>query len=133
MAGFEIIVRPVVFPAIRPPPARSLAPEDDPDAGICTMAGGAGRLIDLTINESSSWSRSLIVERQREVTPMRIKQKEPDGTINEDNYVDVDRPVKMWGEDIGVGEDVETEFIQPPLQDNEEVLGPNRTIRYEGG
>ncbi len=37
MAGLEVVVRPVVFPNIRPAPARALAPEDNPDQGIAVL------------------------------------------------------------------------------------------------
>jgi hypothetical protein len=39
MAGFETVVRPAVFPDIRPAPARSLPPADDPEKGMCVITG----------------------------------------------------------------------------------------------
>jgi hypothetical protein len=95
MAGLEVVVRPVVFPNIRPAPARALAPEDNPDQGIATLSGSGGRLIDLPHSLSASVSRNKQeTETKRVVDTERVYQVEDDGTINKDNFVDVDRTTK---------------------------------------
>jgi hypothetical protein len=95
MAGFEIIVRPVVFPDIRPAPARSLPAEDDPESGICKITGASGQVIDLPFSWSVSRSKSRSQEVERTVDKQRVYQKEEDGTVNKDNFVDVDAVKKM--------------------------------------
>ena len=38
-AGFEVIVRPVILPNIRPASPRVLVPEDDPSSGVAVLSG----------------------------------------------------------------------------------------------
>jgi len=130
MAGFEVIVRPVVFPSIRPAPARSLAPEDDPEQGVAVLSGSSGKLIDLPMNTSVSWTRSLKYEKMRVSKPVRVKQKEKDGTINPDNYVDTKRLKALQTRDGQ--EDTYQVFHLPKLGDNEEAIGPDITETNEG-
>ena len=63
-AGFEVVVRPVVFPSIRPV-ARVFVPEDAPDKGIAVIGGSGGKLIDLPHSSSVSSSKSRMVEVKR--------------------------------------------------------------------
>lgn len=95
MAGFEVIVRPVVFPNIRPAPTRALAPEDTPEQGIAVLGGSGGRLIDLTVSESSSWSRQHLVEKQRKFDRVRIPYTRPDGTFDYSRYIEVEVAKKV--------------------------------------
>jgi predicted transcriptional regulator len=95
MAGFEVIVRPVVFPDIRPQPARSLPAEDDPEKGICRITGASGQVVDLPYSFSISKSKTRAQEIQRTVDKQRVYQKEDDGTVNKDNFVDVDTVKKL--------------------------------------
>lgn len=93
MAGFEVIVRPVVFPSIRPQPTRALPPEDDPEQGIATIGGSGGRVLDLTYSYSVSISRSyLSIEEARAQDHVRVYQEEDDGEgrkkVNKNNYID---------------------------------------------
>jgi hypothetical protein len=92
---FEVIVRPVVFPNIRPAPPRVLAPEDDPTQGIFVLSGGGGGLIDLPRNWSVSVSKQFHYESRRVVDKERVKQVNDDGTISQDNFIDVDRMKKV--------------------------------------
>lgn len=89
MAGFEVVVRPVVFPNIRPTPKRSLAPEADPEKGICEIRGSSGRIIDLPYSWSVSTSKGKAVESERRFDEVRVYQMDDDGTVNRDNFVDV--------------------------------------------
>ena len=56
MAGFEVVVRPVVFPNIRPAPAQSLPAATDPDQGFAVIHGSSGKSIDLPHSQSISSS-----------------------------------------------------------------------------
>jgi len=96
MAGFEIIVRPVVFPNIRPTPARSLPPPDDPEKGFATIKGNGAKLVSLTTSFSKNMSKSRSVETKRRVDVARVYQKKKDGTINKENFVDVEVANKIW-------------------------------------
>jgi len=101
MAGFEVIVRPVVFPNIRPAPARALAPEDNPDQGIAVLGGSGGRLIDLPHSYSTSVSQQKPhTESKRQFDKERIYQvgqggSTRSGEINRNNYIDVERLKKV--------------------------------------
>src|SRR4029077_863167 len=89
MAGFEIVVRPVVFPNIRPAPARSLPPPDDPEKGFATIRGNGAKVVSLSYSYSESWSKSRPTETERRSDEARIYQMDDDGTVNQNNYVDV--------------------------------------------
>jgi len=90
MAGLEVVVRPVVLPNIRPAPARSLPPADDPDKGFCVIKGNGGHHVDLTYSHSMSMSKSIPVEKERRVDEARVYQMDEDGTVNRDNFVDIE-------------------------------------------
>jgi hypothetical protein len=84
--GFEVVVRPVVFPSIRPPPARTVPIEDAPDKGLAVISGGNNHLIDLPHSESHSWSKSRMVEVKRTFDKARIYYTRPDGTLDKNQY-----------------------------------------------
>jgi hypothetical protein len=90
MANFEVVVRPVVFPNMRPAPARSLPPEDDPTSGWVVIRSNPGKQIDLPYNWSYSMSKSRGTETERRVDVVRVYQKEDDETVNESNFVDIE-------------------------------------------
>ena len=89
MAGFEVVVRPVVFPDIRPASARSLPPADDPEKGMCVITGGGSFPVQLSHSTSVNTSKSKPVETERRSDEARIYQMDDDGTVNKDNFVDV--------------------------------------------
>ena len=95
MAGLENVVRPVVFPNIRPQPARSLPPADDPEKGFCIIKGNGAKQVDVSYSYSMSMSKSRSVETERCVDEARVYQQEDDGTINRENFVDLDVPYKI--------------------------------------
>jgi hypothetical protein len=115
MAGFEVVVRPVVFPNIRPTPKRSLPPLDDPEKGRCVIEGQSGQWVDISDSWSVSTSKSRPHEQQRREDEVRIYQKEDNGTVNKKNFVDVKVANKVWMVDPSVG----------TIQDG--VLIPNST------
>ena len=89
MAGFEVIVRPVVFPNIRPLPSRSLPPVDDATAGQAVLSGSSGQVIALTHSYSASVSSQGGRETERTFDEARVYQQNADGSVNKDSYVDV--------------------------------------------
>lgn len=101
MAGFEVVVRPVVFPDIRPAPARSLPPQDDPTKGFCVIKGSSGKVIDLPFSWNVSTSKTRPVETERRVDEVRIYQMEDDGTVNKKNFVDVKAANKITMKEPG--------------------------------
>lgn len=136
MAGLEVVVRPVVFPAIRPTPARPAAPQDDSEKDVALIAGLGGKLIDLSFSQSGSVSRSRPTEVERVVDVQRVKQKEPDGTVNEENYVDVETTKQMTMS--GGGGEKTTYYYAPPKEaPNIETIETDVTIKNpnwsEGG
>jgi len=98
MAGLEVVVRPVVFPSIRPQAARVLPPADDPEKGFAVIHGNGGKHIDLNHSWSISASKSKPKETQRRVDEARVYQMDDDGEINEDNFIDIEIPNKIWME-----------------------------------
>jgi hypothetical protein len=95
MAGFEIVVRPVVFPDIRPPPAKPVLPADDPTQGQCVINGASGEIVTLNSSWNYNQSKSRQVETKRRSDLARVYQQEDDGTVNKDNFVDVKVPNKI--------------------------------------
>ena len=95
MANFEVVVRPVVFPNIRPAPARVLPRENDPEKGFAVIRGNPATHIDLPYSYSMNATSSRSVETEREVDTVRVYQEEDDGTINRDNFVDIEIPHKI--------------------------------------
>lgn len=98
---FEIVVRPAVVQGFRPHETLPVKSLPDPGQGVAAIMGGSGQAITLNKSEQGSWSRSKPVEVKRTVTRQRVYQKEPDGTVNKDNYVDVDHTTKMTMDEGG--------------------------------
>ena len=123
--NFETFVRPFVFRPFRPPaPALPVLPEDKPDQGVVVLRG-LSELIDLTYSETSSWSKSKNQEKQRTVDRQRIYQKQEDGTINKENFVDVDTMKKVEMMDNGTGEPSIWVYAEPRQSDNVYTLQPD--------
>jgi hypothetical protein len=122
MAGLEVVVRPVVFPNIRPAAARMLAPESNPDQGFAAISGTGGKLIDLP----HSWSASHTETKQQQETKRqynveKVYQLNDDGTINKDNFIEVERLKKVKLDDGGDQGAVKVIYAEPPPVDNIEV------------
>jgi hypothetical protein len=97
--GFEVVVRPVVFPNIRPAPAQPSRAADDPTQGIATINGGGGQFLDLQYSSSINSSQSNPNETKRRVDVARVYQKDDDGNVNQDNFVDIDVANRIWMDD----------------------------------
>jgi hypothetical protein len=89
MAGFEVVVRPVVFPNIRPAPAQPVPPADDPTQGFATISGNGAQILGVSYSYSSSASSNTHSETERREDEARVYQKTDDGKINKNNFVDV--------------------------------------------
>lgn len=98
------IVRPEIFPDIRPKvsitafPAQE--PEKDPNAGRTILSGNDGQVIDLNKNVSASMSRNQGREEKRKYDIARVYQAVENKntgavTVNKSNYVDVEMPTKI--------------------------------------
>jgi hypothetical protein len=128
MSGFEVVVRPVVFPNIRPTAPRVIPPADEPDKGVTTLGGsGGGGPVDLPYSWSASTSRSPVNdERERTYDVDRVYQKDDDGKPNKSNFVDVERLTKLglMSTDKGL---FKYNFATPPQVDNVETLQTNLT------
>ena len=94
--GLEVVVRPVVFPNIRPTSARSLPPVDDPTQGFAEIRGNGAKHIDLSNSYSGSTSTGKQKETKRQVDVARVYQQKDDGTINRENFVDIQVANKIW-------------------------------------
>ncbi|SRR5580765_2514468 len=69
--GFEVVVRPAVFPNIRPQRPGLSMPGDAPDKGFATISGGGATFLSLPWSESMSMSKGHH-ERRRQYQKVRI-------------------------------------------------------------
>ena len=123
--GFESAVRPHVIPQFRLGGGPQVV-TDDVGANTVIGASSTAQVIKLTRSEQSSWSRSKPVETQRVVTVQRIKQKLPDGTINPENYVDVEAATKITT-DGPIGTD-STYYLKPGEEPHIQTLETGKVI-----
>jgi len=120
--SFEGFTRPFQWKPVWPPaPARPVAPEDKPEQGVAVLRGLGGKVIDLTRSETSSWSKSRAVEKERTVARERVYQKKNDGTIEKENFVDVERVQKMTMQE-GDGTERKYMYAEPAPVPNIETL-----------
>ena len=120
MTGFEVIVRPAVFPNIRPSPPRILAPADNPDQGLVVLTGGGAKWVTTSFTWNVSVSRDAPhKETKRQFNVERVYQKDDDGNINKDNFVDVERLRKL--KLFTLLGDLKVIYADPPKRDNVET------------
>ena len=135
MAGFEVIVRPVVFPNIRPGPARVLQPADDPEQGKCVLSGGSGKFMGVSLSRSISVSKqSPHKENKRQYDVERVYQVDEQGNINKANFVDIERLSRIRLDSDGGDDNQEIlneTYAKPPKADNIETLETDQT-RHAG-
>ncbi|HMF26166.1 MAG TPA: hypothetical protein VKG24_29160 [Pseudolabrys sp.] len=126
MSGLEVVVRPAILPNIRPVAPRLLAPEDNPEQGVATLGGSGGQVISLAYHFQSSMQREMPhYETQRTYDVDRIYQENDDGSINKDNYVDVERVKKMRLKDAS-DQVYMWSFATPPQLDNVSTIHSNQ-------
>jgi hypothetical protein len=122
--AFELITRPFVSPNIRPSGAQKIAAFDDPEQGFAVIHGNPAKQLNLTRTTSISISRSMAQETQRRVDTMRIYQKEDDGTVNKDSYLDVDVANRLRLQD-GAGR-MTRHYRRQPESDNVKLLDKDK-------
>jgi hypothetical protein len=119
--GFEVVVRPAVFPNIRPASPHVLAPADNPDQGIAVIGGGGGKFVGTSYSWSVSVSRQKPhTETKRQFNKERVQQVDNKGNINPANFVDLER-LKKVRLDADTGP-YRIEFLDPPKADNVKTL-----------
>jgi hypothetical protein len=119
--GFEVVVRPAVFPNIRPASPRVLMPEDNPTQDIAVIGGSSGKFVGTSLSWSTSLSRqNPYQEAARQFTKERVHQVDDKGNVNKKNYVDVERVQKIRLQTI----DGPLRFVyeDPPPRENIETL-----------
>jgi hypothetical protein len=127
--GFEVVVRPVVFPNIRPAPAQSRPPADDPNQGIATIHGSSGQFLDLQYSWSLNSSQSNPNETKRRYDVARVYQMDDDKNVNRDTFVDIEVANRIWMDDGTV----QNRYGYSPIQeaDNIEIRDRNK-IKWRG-
>jgi hypothetical protein len=107
MAGFETIVRPMILPNIRPAPARSVAPADDPEQGKCVIAGHDTGTITSSYSINTSVQKASATETKRQFDEVRISEKDDKDPGEgggggggkpkpKKSFVDVENVTKLW-------------------------------------
>ena len=129
MAGLEYVVRPAIFPNIRPTPNQSVPQKDDPNQGKAVITGSSGKTIDLPYSYSISSSESRQTETRRRVDVARVYQMDDNGNVNRDNFVDINVVNKMWMQD---GQVTSINHYTPVREtDNIQVRERNKIIRSD--
>jgi hypothetical protein len=131
--GFEVVVRPVVFPNIRPAPAQSSPAPDNAESGIATINGSSGQFLDLQYSWSASTSQSKARETKRRYDTARVYQMDDEGNVNKDNFVDINVANKSWYKDGN--QDKTTFHMRVKKGDNIEITDTNRieTEAFQSG
>ncbi len=124
MAGLEVVVRPVIFPNIRPPTPQVVPPANSDSPFV--LSGASGKLIDLPHSWSASTSRSTETETKRQFDTERVYQVDDNGKINKSNYVEVER-LKKVRMDREEGDPVRQTYAVPPKVDNVETIETDLT------
>jgi hypothetical protein len=119
MAGLEVVVRPVVFPDIRPRARQSLPPQDDPERGLAVIQGNPAGTASMSYSWSTSSSHSNPKETERRSDQVRVYQQKDDGTVNKDNFVDLKVPNRITmeegkGKDKDLGVDTRKYYYKRP-------------------
>jgi len=124
--GLEGVVRPVIFPDIRPRPRPALPPQDDPTKGFAVIQGNPAGSTSNSYSFSVNASYTRPMEKERRVDEVRVYQKGGGGSgeasafaasarapavsaraasggINRDNFVDIQVANKITMEEPGAG------------------------------
>lgn len=128
MAGFELIVRPMIIPDIRPAARQSIAPvEADPEKGLVVIRGTSAKTIELPFSYNLQWSAVIRQEVERLYDVQRVYQKvagdeggggstrAAEGGVNRSNYVDVEvaRRITMAdGSVFNYGKPLESDSVE---------------------
>lgn len=132
MAGFEVIVRPVILPNIRPALPRILPPVPDPSKGLFVLNGGDGNFLGISTTFSVSFSqqqphKEAVRQYDTERVYKKNDQQQADSArnkdasdIDKDTYVDVER-LRRVRLDTSDGP-IKVVYNDPPEADNVETL-----------
>lgn len=121
MAGFEVVVRPMVLPNIRPASTRVLPPQDDPEKGIAVISGSGGQVLDLPYSFSVSYSTNApATETRRQFDKERVYRVDEKGNVDKTTYVDLERLSRVRLEFPDGPQKLL--FADPPKVDNVETL-----------
>jgi hypothetical protein len=105
--AFEVVVRPVVFPNIRPQTPQILPQQTDSTQGFATLNGNPAQSASGSYSYTSSTSNTRRQEKNRLVDNMRVyqkldkeDQKEGEDNVNKDNYIDMyfAKRITMFGD-----------------------------------
>jgi hypothetical protein len=124
MADFEIVVRPVVFPNIRPAPAQPSRPADDATKDTFVIHGSAAKAIDLPFSWSINTNPQKASEIRRRVDLARVYQKDDDGNINEDTFIDVEVANKFWMNEGGT----QSTYRYTPIKEADNIEIKDRNV-----
>jgi hypothetical protein len=137
MAGFEVVVRPAIFPDIRPAPAQPVPPADDPNKGFATIHGNGGHEFTTSSSYTANASSSTHSEIQRRSDEARVYQKKDNGKINRKNFVDIEAPnrIKMKGPPSQRNQDrpsfgFDQGEMEGPLDRHQDTIGPEIGVYY---
>lgn len=138
MAGLETVVRPAVFPDIRPSSARDARPVD-PDRGRAHINGSGGQVIDLAQSFSQNTQKQHVSEEYRVFDIIRIYRtfQNANGQTQIDRNSWIDQEV-MWQviTVLHTGETRRTIYRKPQPQDypngNMEIIAENIIRKTRG-
>lgn len=115
--GFEVVVRPAVFPNIRPQRPGLSLPGDAPDKGFASISGSSGGLIDLPWSELVSISKGHR-EKKRTYYKVRVPTTQRDGMLDWGHYHEYEVM-----ERVDFEPSFEMNFTPPKEQDNMRLMG----------
>lgn len=135
MPGIEVIVRPSVFPDIRPK-SRNEGTAPDPEAGRCRLTGADGLVLDLNLSLTQSMSKQHGQETKRVYDIARIyrtvpNQDNPEAAprVDRDTYLDVEVPHQVRLEQYRNGPTIDRYYRKPQPEDypngNVEIIEEN--------
>lgn len=130
-AGFESLVRPYVQPKFRPKFTPLVRPLPDVEQGKFAFTGSSSQVETLSKSEQGSWSKSIPVETRRTVTKQRVYQKKPDGTVEKENFVDVEHATEIEMRE-GDGTTKRYVYADPPMANNIENIEVGTVYVNEG-
>lgn len=131
MRSLEIIVRPAVLPDVRPAPAQPFVAPPEEDEGFVEIVGARGAAINLAQSHSSSFTRQRGRELGRTFDLMRVKQKDENGNIVPENFVDIEAVTRLRMLDAR-NQRAKLRLAKPEERDNVEILQENMKRNVEG-
>lgn len=121
MPGIEVVVRPSVFPDIRPQ-AKETAASADPNAGRTVLTGMDGLVLDLNLTLNQSMTKQIAREEKRIFDIARIYKTTPSETggppnIDKGTYIDVEMPHAIRLKKTDKGPNIDRYYRKPKAED----------------